>query len=407
MDDVLLSVKEAQGRILAACMPFGPEWVPLEEALGRALAEDVVARLTQPPWDNSGMDGYALRAEDTNRPPSRLRVVEAIYAGQLPKRALGANEAARIMTGAPVPKGATAVVMQERTRAVEGPGLGEVDVLDAIPAGTNLRPAGEDARAGELLLPRSTSLGIPELALLWGQGFSRALVPRRPQVAILATGDELCALDAPRQGHIIDTNSPSLAAAVRRAGGTPRLLGIARDTLEDVEALLAPALESDVVLTSAGMSVGEKDFVRRAFERLEVKSDFYGVAVKPGKPVAFARRGKTLVFGLPGNPTSSLVAFELFVRPALRRLLGHAEVLVQPTLARSTVALKKRAGLAHYLRVRATFRDGEVWAEPLVSQTSGAVRSATTATHLLHFPMEAISLEQGAKVELLEVSWGP
>lgn len=407
MDDALLSVKEAQGRILDACSPFGPEWVPLEEALGRALSEDVVARLTQPPWDNSGMDGYAVRAEDTTSYPRRLRVVEAIYAGQLPTRTLGPGDAARIMTGAPVPKGATAVVMQERTRALEGAGLGEVDVLDAVASGANLRPAGEDARAGELLLGRGTSLGIPELGLLWGQGFTRASVPRRPVVAILANGDELCPVDAPRPGHIIDTNSPSLAQAVLRAGGTPRLLGIARDTLPDIERLLALALESDVVLTSAGVSVGEKDFVRRAFERLGVKSDFYGVAIKPGKPLAFARRDRTLVFGLPGNPTSSLVAFELFVRPALRRLLGHGDVVPGPVLARSAVALNKRAGLAHYLRVRATFRDGELWAEPLVSQTSGAVRSAATATHLLHFPMEAISLEPGAKVELLTVFWGP
>ncbi len=407
MEDALLSVKEAQARILAGCAPFSPEWVPLEQALGRALAQDVMARITQPPWDNSGMDGYALRAADTNHPPSRLRVVEAIYAGQLPTRALGPGEAARIMTGAPVPKGATAVVMQERTRALAGPGLGEVEVLDPVTAGTNLRPAGEDAKAGELLLGRETGLGIPELGLLWGQGFATALVPRRPQVAILATGDELCPLDAPRPDHIIDTNSPCLAAAVLRAGGVPHLLGIARDTLEDVERLLAAALHADVVLTSAGMSVGEKDFVRSAFERLEVQSDFFGVAIKPGKPLAFARRGKTLIFGLPGNPTSSLVAFELFVRPALRRLLGHTNVLPEPMLARTSVALRKRAGLAHYLRVRATFREGELWAEPLATQTSGAVRSASTATHLLHFPMEAISLDQGDKVQLFAVSWGP
>jgi molybdopterin molybdotransferase len=406
MAGALHTVKDAQARILSACTPFSTEWVPLEQALGRALAEDVVARLTQPPWDNSGMDGYAVRAGDTAS-PTRLRVVEAIYAGQMPTRTLGPGEAARIMTGAPVPKGATAVVMQERTRALEGPGLGEVEVLDAVAAGTNLRPAGEDALAGELLLGRGVGLGIPELGLLWGQGFFLAPVPRRPQVAILATGDELCPLDAPRPGHIIDTNSPSLAAAVRRAGGVPLLLGIAKDTLEDVERLLAVALEADVVLTSAGVSVGEKDFVRRAFERLEVRSEFYGVAIKPGKPLAFARRGKTLVFGLPGNPTSSLVAFELFVRPALRRLLGHAEVFPEPVAGRTAVELKKRPGLAHYLRVRATWLDGDCWADPLVTQTSGAVRSAATATHLLHFPMDGISLDVGDKVQLFPVFWGP
>jgi molybdopterin molybdotransferase len=407
MDDGLLSVSQAQARILEACRPMPSEWVPLEQALGRALLQDVLARHTQPPYDNSAMDGYAVRAEDAQQPGSRLHVVEAIYAGQLPTRALGAREAARIMTGAPVPEGTSAVVMQEMTRALPGQGLGDVEILEAITAGTNVRPAGEDARAGDLLLAKGTALGIPELGLLWGQGFMGAEVPRRPQVALLATGDELCRPETHRPGQIIDTNSPSLALSVQRAGGVPRLLGIARDTLEDVERLLALALDADVVLTSAGVSVGERDYVRRAFERLEIHSEFFGVAVKPGKPVAFARRGKTLLFGLPGNPTSSLVAFELFVRPALRRLLGQTDVLPQPVPGRTSVALKKRAALAHYLRVRATWRDGELWAEPLVTQSSGAVRSASTATHLLHFPMEAISLSAGDKVQLLQVSWGP
>ncbi len=407
MDQALLTVAEAQGRILAACQPLSPEWAPVQDAVGRALAEEVVARVTQPPWDNSAMDGYALRAADAAQPGARLRVVEAIYAGDSPTRALGRGEAARIMTGAPLPQGATAVVMQERARAFEGPGLGGVEVLDAVVAGTNVRLAGEDAKAGELLLPRGTGLGIPEAALLWGQCLTGVSVPRRPRVAILATGDELCRPDTLLPGHIVDTNSPSLGLAVGRIGGVAELLGIARDNVEDVKRLLAQALDADVVLTSAGMSVGEKDFVRSAFEQLGVVSDFWGIAIKPGKPVAFARRERTLVFGLPGNPTSSLVAFELFVRPALRRLLGHLDVLPQPVLARTAVALRKRAGLAHYLRVRATFRDGELWAEPLSSQTSGAVRSASTATHLLHFPMEAISLGLGDPVQLLAVSWGP
>ncbi len=407
MDPALLSVTEAQTRILAACAPLSPEWVPLEEALGRALAEPVVARFTQPPWDNSAMDGYAVRAVDTGSAGARLRVVEAIYAGQTPTRALGLGEAARIMTGAPVPEGATAVVMQERTRRHSGPGLGEVELLEAVPPDANVRRAGEDAKAGELLLAEGTPLGIPELGLLWGQGLTGASVPRRPQVAILATGDELCRPDAHRAGLIVDTNSPSLAVAVRRAGGVPHLVGIARDTLQDVERLLAPALASDVVLTSAGMSVGEKDFVRRAFDSLGVQSDFWGVAIRPGKPLAFARRGRTLVFGLPGNPTSSLVDFELFVRPALRRLLGQGDVLPAPVVARSAVELRKRAGLAHFVRVQATFKEGEVWAEPLPTQTSGAVRSALAATHLLHFPMEAISLGRGEAVQLFPVSWGP
>jgi molybdopterin molybdotransferase len=177
--------------------------------------------------------------------------------------------------------------------------------------------------------------------------------------------------------------------------------------LDDVTRLLESALDADVVLTSAGMSVGERDFVRKAFEPLGVASEFWGVAIKPGKPLAFARRGATLVFGLPGNPTSSMVAFELFVRPALRRLAGHDDVLPSPVLARTSVELRKRSGLAHYLRVRVSWREGELWADPLATQTSGAVRSASTATHLLHFPTESIRLEAGAAVQLLPISWGP
>jgi molybdopterin molybdotransferase len=407
MDDALLSVPEAQARILAACRPPSPEWVSLEDALGRTLSEDVVARLTQPPWNNSAMDGYAVRSVDLDRPPTRLRVVEAIYAGQAPTQTVRAGEAARIMTGAPLPEGATAVVMQERTRSLEGPGLGEVEVLEATPDGMNVRAAGEDARAGDPLLARGTGLGIPELALLSGQGLSLVRVPRRPRVSILATGDELARPDSLRPGQIVDTNSLALILAVRRAGAVAASLGIARDTLEDVERLLQSALEADVVLTSAGMSVGERDFVRRAFERLGVTSDFWGVAIKPGKPLAFARRGDTLVFGLPGNPTSSMVVFELFVRPALRRLAGHSDVLPTAVPARTSVELRKRSGLAHYVRVRASWREGELWADPLATQTSGAVRSAASATHLLHFPMESISLDRGAVVQLLPVSWGP
>ena len=407
MEGELTSCEEAQARILDACRPLAPEWAGLEDALGRALAEPVVAHVSQPPWNNSAMDGYALRSEDVALPPSRLRVIEAIFAGQLPTRPVGRGEAARIMTGAPLPEGASAVVMQERTRALEGPGLGEVEVLDAVPSGSNVREAGEDARAGETLLPEGTALGIPELALLSGQGLTRVSVPRRPRVAILATGDELCAPDALSPGKIVDTNTLALALAVQRAGGIPRRLGIARDSLEDVERLLRPALDADAVLTSAGMSVGERDFVRTAFDRLGVRSEFFGVAIKPGKPFAFARRGSTLVFGLPGNPTSSMVVFELFVRPALRRLLGLSEVLPTPVSARSAVELRKKPGLAHFVRVRASYQDGVLWAEPLASQTSGAVRSAASATHLLHFPREAISLPRGAQVRLYPVSWSP
>jgi molybdopterin molybdotransferase len=404
-EDALLAVEEAGARTLALVEPLSPEWVRLEEALGRTLAEDIRAQRTLPPWDNSAMDGYAVRSGDLTGPlPVRLTVGETVYAGQTPQREVLAGTCARIMTGAPLPAGADAVVMRERTRTV--PEGGAVDILEAVKAGHFVRPRGEDARAGEPLLARGTPLGIPELGLLLGQGLQSVPVPRRPRVAILSTGDELCRVDESPEGRIVDTNGPALALAVARAGGVPTLLGIARDTLEDVTAHLARAEGFDVVLTSAGVSVGEHDFVRAALERLEVAMDFWRVAIKPGKPLAVGRRGRTVYFGLPGNPTSSLVTFELFVRPALRRLLGYSDVAPPRVAGRLVGELQKPPGLAHYVRVTATWREGELWAQPLSTQTSGVLRSAASATHLLHFPRPASRLSPGEQVELLPVSWG-
>jgi molybdopterin molybdotransferase len=402
-----LPASEAQERILHDLQPLPDAWAPLEEALGFALSSDVFARRTQPPWDNSAMDGYAVRSADLAQVPVALPVVAVVHAGDQPTRAVGPREAVRIMTGAPMPAGADAVVMQERTRAIPGPGLGQVEIQETVTLRQNVRDAGEDARAGEVLLPAGMVLGIPEVSLLAAQGMSFVRVPRRPRVAIVATGDELCRPDEEPQGRIVDTNSVALALGVRRAGGIPVVLGIARDRPEDVERLIGLALDHDVVLTSAGASVGEHDHVRPALERLGVVMDFWRAAIRPGKPIAFGRRGPTRVFALPGNPASSLVTFELFVRPALLRLAGRPSPLPVPIRARSGVDLKKNKGLAHYIRVVLRWREGDPWADPLPTQTSGAVRSTVTATHLLHFPMDAMSLRRGDPVELLPVGWAP
>ena len=402
----LLPVEEARERALALASPLPIEWVRLEEALGRALGQELLAQRTLPPWDNSAMDGYAVRSADlTGSLPVRLTVGETIYAGSTPRLELRAGVCARIMTGAPLPAGADAVVMQERTRALESAQGPAVEILEAVPSRNFVRPRGEDARAGELLLGRGTPLGIPELGLITAQGLFSVPVPRRPRVAILSTGDELCRVDEAPEGRIVDTNAPSLALAVARAGGLPTLLGIARDTPLEVSAKLAEAQGFDVVLTSAGVSVGEKDFVKAALQEQGVEMNFWRVAIKPGKPLAVGRRGTTLYFGLPGNPTSSLVTFELFVRPVLRRLLGHSEVEPARVPGRLEGELRKPPGLAHYLRVAATWREGALWARPLATQNSGALRSVALATHLLHFPREASSLAHGADVELLPVSW--
>ncbi|WP_257447329.1 molybdopterin molybdotransferase MoeA [Archangium lipolyticum] len=404
-DDALLPVEEARARTLALVSPLPQEWVRMEEALGRALAVDVRAQRTLPPWDNSAMDGFAVRSADlTAPPPIRLQVRETIYAGQMPREEVRPGTCARIMTGAPMPAGADAVVMRERTRLA--PGGETVEILEAVGPGNFVRPRGEDAREGEVLLARGTPLGIPELGLLVGQGMLTVPVPRRPRVAILSTGDELCRADAPAEGRIVDANAPALSLAVLRAGGVPSVLGIARDTLEDVYQHLAAAEGYDLVLTSAGMSVGEHDFVREALAKLGVERDFWRVAIKPGKPLAVGRKGSTAYVGLPGNPTSSLVTFELFVRPALRRMLGHSDVEPPRVGGRLAGALQKPPGLAHYVRVTAAWQEGELWARPLSTQTSGVLRSAASATHLLHFPREASRLANGDNVELLPLSWG-
>jgi len=401
----LLPAEEARARTLALVHPLPTEWVRWEDALGRALAEDVLAQRTLPPWDNSAMDGFAVRSGDlTAPPPVRLRVGETIFAGQMPREEVRPGTCARIMTGAPLPPGADAVVMRERTRP--GPGADTVDILEAVGPGNFVRPRGEDAREGEVLLPRGTPLGIPELGLLLGQGRGLVPVSRRPRVAILSTGDELCRVDDPAEGRIVDANAPALALAVQRAGGVPTVLGIARDSLEDVYRHLEASEGHDMVLTSAGMSVGEHDFVREALEKWGVTRDFWRVAIKPGKPLAVGRKGKTVYCGLPGNPTSSLVTFELFVRPALRRMLGHVDVEPPRVSGRLSGELKKAPGLAHYLRVTAEWREGDLWASPLSTQTSGVLRSAASATHLLHFPREASRLATGDKVELFPLSWG-
>jgi molybdopterin molybdotransferase len=397
----MLPFEEAQATVLERMSALPPEWVPLADALGRTLAVGVEARRTLPPWPNSAMDGFAVRAADAGQVPIRLRIVGAAFAGARVALPIGPGEAVRIATGAPLPPGADAVVMVERTRA-----HGEwVELLAAASAGQFVRPAGEDARAGEPLLGAGTPLGIPEASLLWAQGMSEVFVPRAPKVAILSSGDELGRLHEAQGDRIVDTNSLALCAAVRRAGGTPTLLGIAGDDRDQLRALFERAAGHDVVLSSAGASVGERDFVQPVLRELGVQLHFWKAAIKPGKPILFGTRGPVAFFGLPGNPASSLVTFELFVRPGLRRLQGHAQALPTPVYARAATALHKPAGLTHFLRVTASAREGALWATPVASQNSGALRSTTAATHLLEFPATSTHLEAGEPARLLPVSW--
>jgi molybdopterin molybdotransferase len=396
----LFPVENALKTILEGVVPLSEEDVAIEEAIGRALAKSVVAARTLPPWDNSAMDGYAVRSADATGAGVRLKIVDRIFAGDHPTRPIGPGECARIMTGAPLPPGSDAVLMQERT-AADGD---QVELHEAVPAKSAVRFAGEDTRKGQLLLAAGTVIGIPEAGLLWSQGLTRVTVRRRPRVAIASTGDELCPVGEEPDDRIFDTNSPSIAAAVRRAGGLPTLLGLAPDRLEEVKALFARGLEFDVLITSAGASVGERDFAKEALEAIGVQMDFWKVAMKPGKPLAVGHRGATRVFGLPGNPTSSLVSFELFVRPALRALQGLPSAPAELG-GKIAVALKKAPGLRHFVRATVALRDGELWATPLSTQSSGALSSAASATHLISVPPEVTVLSPGDAITLIPVSW--
>lgn len=332
----MLSVSDAQAIVLRHAEALPPVTTPLNTAaLGLVLAENVASDVDSPPYDKALMDGYAVRSADLPTGSGTLAVTEEITAGQTPKRGVGRGEAARIMTGAPVPAGADAVIMVERTELLED---ARVQISDKPPQpGQNVLPRGREMRAGEVVLAAGSVLRPQELGLLASVGRVEARLIPPPQVAVLSTGDEI--VDAPERpgpGQIRNGNGPMLMAQVARAGGVPRYLGIACDTLDSLLPLVKQGLRANVLVLSGGVSAGKLDLVPGVLQQLGVAAHFHKVEMKPGKPVFFGSRGATLIIGLPGNPVSALVCFELFVRPALRRQRGHADagpLLVQARLA--------------------------------------------------------------------------
>src|SRR5258708_11102950 len=315
-----LSVDEALERILARVRTLEPVPAELLDALGAVLAEDIAADRDVPPFRNSAMDGYAVRGADVATAPGKLRVTGEIAAGAAPQGALGPGEAMRIMTGGPLPDGADTIVRVEDTDNR----IDTVTITVATKPGTSVRAAGEDLKAGETILRRGTVLRAAEIGVLATLGKRSISVTRRPRVAIVSTGDELAELDAPlRPGQIRDANRYSLARAVSAIGLEPPVLGIVRDTADDLRhALRAAAAQADVVVTSGGVSVGDHDHVKPGVDELG-SLDFLSIAIRPGRPLAFGEIDGRLLFGLPGNPVSSLLGFELFVRPALSKIAGR------------------------------------------------------------------------------------
>jgi molybdopterin molybdotransferase len=399
---------EALGIVLDATPVLGPEVVATREARGRVLAAPVLAGRRLPPADNSAMDGYALRAADakdaSRERPAELRVSFEVAAGGAADAAVGPSQAARVLTGAPLPPGADTVVRQEDTER-EGDLL---RVLVAPALGEHVREAGEDMEVGERVLEPGVELGPSHLGLLASLGRSVIAVHQQPCVAVLSSGDELVEPDEDvAGGRIVSSNSYSIAAQCRELGARPVYLGIARDTPEEVERCLRAGLHADVLVSSAGVSVGDRDYVRGALEKLGCRLHFWGVRMKPGYPLAFGRiegeRGP-LVFGLPGNPVSAMLTFDQFVRPALRKMMGHPRLFRPLLRARLDEDLTKKAGRLHFVRVTLEWREGEVFARSTGSQGSGVLRSMTLAQGLLLFPADATELRAGelADVQVLD-----
>jgi molybdopterin molybdotransferase len=405
-----LAVAEAQRVVLESAALLGPETVASAEALGRVLAEPVVSTRTLPPTDQSAMDGYALRSRDLaaagKAAPAALRVVFEVAAGGSHERPLAVGEAARIFTGAPIPPGADTVVRQEDT---ERDGA-LVRVQVAPRQGENIRPAGEDVRAGELVLDSGSELGPAALGLLASLGRSVVAVRQRPRVAVVSGGDELIEPDAAAvDGRIVSSNSYALSAQCRLAGAEPIYLGIARDTPEALEERLRAGSRADLVVSSGGVSVGDRDYVRPVLEKLGCTLVFWGVEMKPGYPMVFGRFGETgpLVFGLPGNPVSAMVTFEQFVRPVLRKMAGH-RAWFRPVV-RVTVGndFEKASGRTHFVRVHLEPKPnapGEFVARSTGNQSSGVLRSMALADGLLIIPAAQTRLRTGesAVVQVLD-----
>jgi molybdopterin molybdotransferase len=376
----VLTVEAALEKMLARVAPLPAERVDVMGALGRVLAEPIVSRSTIPPWPNSSMDGYAVRAEDTGAEPVELAVVGRIIAGALPARALHAGETMRIFTGAPMPDGADAVVPQEDVTADNG----RVRIAGRIAPGAYVRAAGEDVRAGDVVVEPGGAIGAAEVGLLATLGYQQVRVYRRPRVAILSTGNELADLGTePGPGQIPNTNTYSLMAQVIEAGAEPVNLGVVPDQLDAISERIRWGLATaDVLVTSAGVSVGELDLVREALEQCGAELHLWKVSMRPGKPITFGTRGARAVFGLPGNPVSAMVTFELFVRPALRRLAG-AQVLDRPRVrARALAAIPNPGARRGYLRVTLTSDTDGYGARLTGDQGSAILRSMVLADGL-------------------------
>jgi molybdopterin molybdotransferase len=398
----MIEFEEARALVLSALKTRPPESVLLAVALGRTLARDIEARENIPPFDKATMDGYALKAEDVRTAGKdaavELEVMEDLPAGRVSRRSVGRGQAVRIMTGAPLPKGADAVVMVEDTERSGG----RVKVRRAVRPSDNTGQAGEDLKKGDLVLERGAVIGPAETGLLAAAGLARVPVVRRPKLAVIATGDEIVEPgERKAAGQIRNSNGPALLAMALRTGAEAKYLGIARDTSSSLRAKLARAKGADILVLTGGVSVGDYDLVKDELRAAGVKPVFWQVRIKPGKPVFFGRRGSQLVFGLPGNPTSAMVTFLLFVQPAIERLLGRTNP--GPRAGRAVLAedVVLKPGRKQFLRGVLDAEGPVLTVAPYPDQKSGVLRSMARSRVLIVIQADVSRLEKGRDVEIL------
>ena len=413
----MLSVEEALTQIISSFTTLDHEEKSILECLGQILAEDVTSPLDLPPLSNSGMDGYAVIWDDiahsSQQNPTRLDVIGIVPAGQVSNQTVTPGSAIRIMTGAPVPNGADTVIPFEETDELErrnaGHGLDDININTSLPRGSNIRPSGEDVKQNELVLKSGTLIRPSEISVLASLGLPTIKVIRRPLVSILATGDELVQVDGNLiPGKIYDSNSAGIAASILSAGGIPRILGIAQDTVESLNDKLEGIQGSDLVITSAGVSKGDYDVVKDVLND-KGNINFWSVRMRPAKPLAFGHLNHedTLIpmLGLPGNPVSALVAFEMFARPAIRQMLGLTTLdrpVVEGILTNPIFNADERRV---YARVEVTRNNGTYYASPTGPQGSNILTSMSKANGLAICPDDEPSRNVGDKVNIIMLDW--
>jgi molybdopterin molybdotransferase len=404
----MIPVDEALDKILSHVPPLGFEKVSLLDALGRVIGEDIYAKRNIPPLDNSAMDGYALKSEDVRKAsqnhPVRLVVIEDLPAGFISTKTIEKGKAIRIMTGAPIPKGADTVVPVEVTKKEDG----FVLIFKAADPGENIRESGEDVKQGDRVISKGDIVRPAEVGMLASVGRSFVSVYQRPLVAIVCTGDELVDVDGDlNEGKIISSNSYTIGAQVKDCGAIPLQLGIAKDRKEEIEEKLRQGIRADVLISSAGVSVGDYDFVKDVMKHLGVEMVFWKVAMRPGQPLAFGTMGGKPVFGLPGNPVSSMISFEQFVRPALLKMMGCRHIFRPLVEAILKEEIKKMAGRRYFIRGSISFENNQYVVTTTGEQGSGMLRSMVKANGLIVIPedQEIVRAGEKVKVQLLDRSF--